>query len=125
MSLGASTTNPLPQGYAVTVGTVNQLALPYNGTRGGLIFFNNSAGGTISVCPASMITIPQGTPPATPGQASAFGTFTAAQGVAGTNAPGSVTLSPGQSFIVDNMNPTTAWNAIASAPGAALTALEF
>jgi hypothetical protein len=128
----AVSTNPstasLPNGIAVTVGTANQLAIPYNGGRGGLILYNNSASAVIAVCPASLTSIAQGTAPASPGQSSfAQGTTTGPTlGVAVINGPGSITLQPGgQAFIIDNLNCAGAWNAIASANGAALTVLEF
>lgn len=124
--LGSSITATLPNGYAVTVGTANQLGVPANGTRGGLIFYNNSATGTVSVCPASLVAIPQGTAPAIPGQNAGFtGVGSPTTGVAGTNAAGSVTLQPGGVFTIDNLNCGGAFNAIASANGSALTVLEF
>jgi hypothetical protein len=126
MTVTNPTTNPLPAGYAVTLGTVNQLALPYNGTRGGLVFYNDSSTAVIAICPSTQFTIAQGTAPiganstTTPAGVVSGATL----GVAVINGPGSITLSPGQAFIIDNMQCTCAWNGIASASGAALTVLE-
>ncbi len=125
MPVPMPTTNPLPLGYAVTLGTVNQLALPYNASRGGITFYNDSAIAVIALCPSSQVTIPSGTVAATSGQTGNFtGVSGLAQGVAAINGPGSITLSPGQAFIIDNMQCTCAWNGIASVAGAALTVLE-
>lgn len=120
------TTNPLPAGYAVTVGIVNQLALPYNPSRGGLTFYNDSATAVIAVCPSTQFAIASGAAPA-PANASSTpaGSVGGAQtGVAVISGAGSVTLSPGQAFIIDNMQCTCAWNAISSIAGGALTVLE-
>ena len=126
MTVQNPTTNPLPAGYAVTLGVVNQLALPYNATRGGLTFYNDSSSAVIAICPSTQFTIAQG---ATPAQANSTTTppgvvSGAALGVAVINGPGSITLAPGQAFIIDNMQCTCAWNGIATANGAALTVLE-
>ena len=121
-----SLTASLPNGYAVTVGTANQLGVPANPARGGLLFYNNSASATVSFCPASLTTVPSGAPPAIAGQTSNFTGITGpVQGVAGTNAPGSVTLLAGGVFTIDNLNCGGAWNAVSSVPGGALTVLEF
>lgn len=121
-----SLTASLPNGYGTTVGTANQLAVPPNPTRGGLILFNNSATQVISVCPASLVLIASGTPPLGPGQNLVPGAIPAPTlGVPGTNAPGSLTLQPGQAEIIDNLNCSGAWNGISNVAGGALTTLEF
>ena len=119
-------TATLPNGYAVTVGTANQLGVPANGSRGGLLFYNNSASASISFCPASLTTVPSGTTPAIAGQTSNFAGVTGpSQGIAVINGPGSITLQPGGVFTIDNLNCGGAWNAISSIAGGALTVLEF
>jgi hypothetical protein len=122
-----STTTVSPNGWAVTVGTANQLAIGPNSSRSGLIFFNNSSSATIAVCPSSQNIIAQGTAPAAAGATTSVpGSFTGpVQGVAAISGAGSINLTPGQAQIIDNLNCTAAWNAIASANGAALTILEF
>lgn len=125
--LSAQATISAPNGYAVTVGTVNQLGVPANSSRGGLIFYNNSATAIISLCPSSLAVIPSGAPPANPGQTFGFtGVGSPSLGVPVQNGPGSITLAPGgASFIMDNLNCGGAWNAISSVAGGALTVLEF
>lgn len=115
-----------PTGGAVTVGTANQLACPPNPGRAGLIFYNNSASAVISICPASQWTIASGTPPAQNNAALPAGAVSAtATGVAGTNAPGSITLPPGTPFVIDTLSVGSAWNGVSTVPGGALTVLEF
>ena len=125
-TIGSGNTASLPSGYAVTVGTVAQFALPYNPTRNGLIFYNNSASALITVAPSSQYLVASGATPATAGQTSTpSGTVTGPiQGLPVTNGPGCVTLSPGQAFIIDNLNCSSAWNAISNTAGGALTVLE-
>lgn len=119
-------TASLPNGYATTVGTANQLGVPSNPSRGGLMFYNNSSVAVIAVCPASLTTVPSGTAPAIAGQTGNFtGVTGPVQGVAAINGPGSVTLLPGGVFTIDNLNCGGAWNAISSIAGGALTTLEF
>lgn len=123
----SSNGSPSPVGGAVTVGTQVQLCVPPNPGRAGLWLWNNSAAGTISLCPSTQWSIAQGTAPA-PAFANTLpaGAVTPiTQGVPGTNAPGSVTLSPNQSVLIDTENMAGAWNGIASVNGAALTVLEF
>lgn len=120
-------TSSAPVGYAVTVGTVNQMACPSNPSRGGLIFYNDSATASVSVCPCTQNTIASGTPPnpafaQPPVVGSVIGPM---MGVAVINGPGSVTLGPGQSYIIDTLNCGGGWNCIANAPGGALTVMEF
>lgn len=126
--LGSGTTAKLPNGYAVTVGTANQLAVPPNPTRGGLWFINNSAAAIISVCPSTIVTVASGTAPLGPNPADGTaisGVSAPAPGVAGQNAAGSITLPPGGVQIIDNQNCAGAWNCISNVSSGALTVLEF
>lgn len=120
-------TSGAPVGYAVTVGTANQMACPPNPSRGGIIFYNNSGSIAIAVCPATMNTIPSGTPPnpAFANPPSAGSVIGPAMGVAVINGPGSVTLAPGQNYIIDTLNCGGGWNCIANAPGGSLSVMEF
>src|ERR1700704_2640426 len=98
----SGTTTPLPIGYGTTLGLVSGPALPANPTRGGLVFINPSASVTVAVCPAVVN-------PAT------LGVYTGnAAGIAAINGAGSLTLNPGDKFIIDNLACTGAWNGIAS-----------
>ncbi len=107
------TTNPLPTGYGTTVGQVSGPALPANPTRGGLVFYNPSLSVIIAVCPA---VVNQGI----------LGAYTGnATGVAIINGAGSITINPGDKFIIDNLTASGAFNAIASGPGGLLTTWEF
>ena len=109
----ANTTNqPLPMGWGVTVGLTPITVLPANPSRTALVFVNASQGISIAFCPA-VVNIGSG------------GFFSGAQaGVPAINAPGSITMQPGDKFIVDTLNCTTQWNGIASGAGGALTILE-
>lgn len=97
----------LPIGWGVTVGTTAAQAIPQNPSRQAIMFVNASAGTAIAICPA---VVNLGSGPAT--------------GVPVIGGPGSITMAAGDKFIVDTLNCTTAWNAIAGAAGAALTILE-
>jgi hypothetical protein len=102
-----------PNGYGTTVGQVSGPAIPGNPTRAGLMFINPSATIAVAICPAI---VNQGV----------LGVFTGlAAGVAQINGPGSITLNPGDKFILDNLSATTAWNAIAGGAGGILTAFEW
>ena len=46
-------TASLPNGYGVALGIVNQLAVPANPTRTGLLFYNDSALASVAFCPAA------------------------------------------------------------------------
>src|SRR5258708_39016276 len=117
MPVPMPTTNPLPLGYAVTLGTVNQLALPYNASRGGITFYNDSATAVIALCPASQVTIPSGTVAATSGHTGNFtGVSGLAQGGAAINGPGPITLSPHPAFSLANCHCTDAWTDIPPSP---------
>ena len=122
----SANTSPSPAGGAVTVGTAVQAGVPPNGGRNALWLWNNSAAATISLCPATQWSIAQGAAPFPAFAATTpTGTVTGpVQGVPGTNAPGSITIAPGQSVLLDTINIAGAWNAIASANCAALTVLE-
>lgn len=102
-----------PNAFGTTVATTSGPALPANPTRAGLMFYNASSGVAIAVCPAL---VNMGT----------LGVYTSfATGVAAINGAGSITLQPGDKFIIDNLSASTAWNAIASGAGGQLTALEW
>ena len=101
-----------PLGWGTTVGLTSGPVLPTNPTRGGLIFINASVSAAIAICPS---VVNQGI----------LGVYTGfAVGVAAINGAGSVTMQPGDKFIIDNLNCTGAWNGIASGTGAVLTILE-
>jgi hypothetical protein len=98
-----------PVGWGTTVGTVSGLVLPANSTRTGLI----SVGVAVAICPAVV-------------NVGSFGVYPGFQlGVAVINGAGSITMQPGDKFIVDNLACTSAWNGIASGAGGTLTILDF
>ena len=102
----------LPIGWGTTVGTTPQLAIPANPSRQALIFVNASTGINIAFCPAQVAV---GT----------LGVYTPiATGVPVINGPGSVTMAPGDKFIIDTLNVTTAFNCVASGAGGVLTMFE-
>src|SRR6266705_6657183 len=103
----------LPIGWGTTVGTTSGPVMPSNPSRNGLIFINNSVSASIAICPAVV-------------NVGALGIYAgAATGVAAINGVGSFTMQPGDKFIIDTtFICTSAWNGIASGPGAALTILE-
>lgn len=123
------TTNPLPLGIAVNVGLTNQLVMPPVQTAGGIIFHNPSSTVAIAICPATQIVIAAGTLAAQANVTTlpnpTAGVGAPAQGVAVINGAGSVTLQPGDKFIVDNLSATSAWNGIAGAAGGVLTILVY
>lgn len=128
-NFASTNTTPSPVGGAVSVGLTNQLCVPPNPGRNGLWLWNNSATGSISLCPAQQWTIAAGTAPAAANATTLpVGAVSAvAQGVPGTNSPGSVTLSPGQWVLIDSMNLAGAWNGLSTgAPSnvGSLTVLE-
>jgi hypothetical protein len=81
------------------------------------MFINPSATIAVAICPAIVNQGVLGVFPVT------FGAATA--GVAQINGPGSITLNPGDKFILDNLSSTTAWNAVAGGAGGVLTAFEW
>ncbi len=94
-----------PLGYGTTVAQVSGVVLPANPTRKGLTIHNPSAGVSIAICPAQV----------NQGQ---NGVYTGlATGTAVINGAGSITLAPGDKFIIDNLSCTSAFNGIASGPG--------
>lgn len=128
MPAPTQTTGQLPNGWGVTVGVANQLALPPVQTSGGLIFYNASSSVSIAICPASMTLIASGTAPSPlvpPPSFPTAGITGPIPGVAAIGGAGSVTLLPGDKFIIDNLQATTAWNCVASGSGGALTILVF
>jgi hypothetical protein len=108
-----NSTQANPNGFGTTVGLTSGPAIPANPTRVGMIFHNPSSSVAVAICPAI---VNQGT----------LGVYTGnAVGVAAINGAGSITMQPGDKFIVDNLSCTSAWNAIASGAGGVLTGLEF
>lgn len=102
----------LPVGWGTTVNTVSGPVMPGNPSRTGLIFVNASVGISIAICPAAV-------------NVGAYGVYIGlAVGIASINGAGSVTMQPGDKFIIDNLNCTCAWNGIASGAGGILTILE-
>lgn len=97
----------LPVGWGVTVGLTAAQAIPMNPSRQAIMFVNASGSAAIAICPA-VVNLGAG----------------AAPGVPVIGGAGSITMSPGDKFIVDTLNCTTAWEAIASAAGSQLTILE-
>lgn len=117
-------TNTLPVGWAVTVGQTNQLVLGANPTRTGLVFI--CAGlVAVAICPATVAAIASGTAPATLALNSGGPVGLQAPGVAAINGAGSITMQPGDKFIIDNLACSCAWNGIAAGAGGALTVLEM
>jgi hypothetical protein len=105
-------TAAFPVSYGTTVGTTSGLVLPANPARVGLMFANPSASVAVAICPAM---VNQGT----------NGVYTGlATGTAVINGAGSITLAPGDKFIIDTFNCTSAWNGIAGGAGGVLTVLE-
>lgn len=107
------TTIANPVGWGTTVGVASGAAFPFNPSRTGLIFYNSSSGVAIAVCPA-VVNV---------GSGGVYPGFQA--GIAVINGAGSITMQPGDKFIIDNLSCTTAWNAIASGTGGTLTMYEF
>ena len=97
----------LPIGWGTTVGLTQVIAIPQNASRQAIMFINASTAGAIAICPA---VLNLGAGPVA--------------GVPAINGAGSITMQPGDKFIVDTLNCTTQWNAIGSAAGLALTILE-
>lgn len=110
MAFGANTA-ALPVGYGTTLGTTSSPALPANPGRSALMFVN--AGSTqIAIAPAFV-------------NSGVNGVYTGlAAAVASVGGPGSVTMQPGDKFIIDTFNCTNAWVGVSSAAGGILTVLE-
>jgi hypothetical protein len=100
----------LPFTYPVTVGAASAQVIPTNPARRRIKFTNPNPTALVAVCPTISRT-------ATP-------TITCT-----VNGAGSTTLLPYQSETFDGVGGTpkvdSAWNAIASAPGSALTIYEW
>lgn len=100
----------MPYTYPITVGTSSAQAIGVNPGRKRIEFYNSSDTAKIAVCPTISRT-------STP-------TITCT-----VNGPGSITLLPYQSYRVDGVGQipqvNSAWNAIASAGGSALTIFEW
>lgn len=104
----------LPVTWGTPVNTTSGPILPSNPSRTGLIFINASVSAAIAIIPAvANIALLQG---------QYAGAVTPS--VAVINGAGSVTMQPGDKFIIDNLNCTCAWNGVASGAGAVLTMLE-
>lgn len=102
----------LPIGWGTTVGTAPQVALPANPSRTGLVFVNQSSGVSIAICPAVV-------------NVGALGVYApSAAGVPSIGGAGSITMQPGDKFIIDTLACTCAWNSIASGTGGVLSILE-
>lgn len=104
-------TAALPVGYGTTLGTTSSPALPANPGRNALMFVN--AGSTlIAIAPAFV-------------NAGVNGVYTGlAQATAVIGGAGSITMAPGDKFIIDTFNCTNAWVGISAAAGGVLTVLE-
>ena len=107
-----ATLQALPAGWGTTVGTTPQVAIPANPGRQAIIFVNASSGINIAFCPAVV-------------NVGALGVYAGfATGVPVINGPGSVTMAPGDKFIIDTLNVTSAFNCVASGAGGVLTMFE-
>ena len=104
----------LPISYGTPVGLVSGPVLGSNPSRNALVFVNSSVSGAIAIITASAnIALLQGQYP---------GIITPS--IAVINGAGSITMQPGDKFIIDTLACTCAWNGIASGAGAVLTILE-
>ena len=102
----------LPVSWGTTVGTVSQPAIPGNPSRKGLIFNNASVGVPIAIAPAQT-------------NLGVNGVYTnPTASVAVINGAGCITMQPGDKFIIDTLNCTAAWVAVAGGAGGVLTILE-
>lgn len=98
-----------PLAYGRLLTTVSAQILPANPTRKGLMFFNASLV-AIAVCPSMAVDTAGLLVPL----------------AAGINGAGSLTLQPTGFVILDEFEPTSAWNGIAaSGTDNALTVWEF
>ena len=99
-----------PYAYPITVGTSPVHILGPDNARRRLVFVNPNATATVAVCPA-------------------VSRINSAPITCAVNGPGSITIMPYASFTVDGVGQNgalpSAWNGIASAPGSALSILEF
>jgi hypothetical protein len=105
----------LPVSWGTPVGLVSAPVLPSNPSRNGLVFVNASTSVAVAIIAASSnIALLQGQYP---------GVTTPS--VAAINGAGSITMQPGDKFIIDTLACTCAWNGIASGTGGALSILEM
>jgi hypothetical protein len=100
-----------PYVYPLTITTSPAQVLPGpNAARRRVVFQNPNATATVAVCPA-------------------VSRVNSAAITCAVNGAGSITILPYASFTVDGVGQNgaipSAWNAIASAPGSAITILEF
>jgi hypothetical protein len=107
---GAAFAQTPPYAYPITVGTSPVQVLGPDAARRRLVFSNPNATATVAVCPA-------------------VSRVNSAPITCAVNGAGSVTILPYASFTVDGVGQNgsllSAWNGIASAPGSALSILEF
>jgi hypothetical protein len=107
---GAALAQTPPYDYPITVGTAQVQVLAADAARRRLVFANPNATAIVAVCPS-------------------LSRVNSAPIVCVVNGAGSVTLLPYSQFTVDGVGQNGAlpspWNAIASAPGSALSILEF
>src|SRR5438445_1923556 len=99
----------LPIGWGTTVPTTSGPVLPANPSRNALVFVNASSGVSVAIIPA-VVNI---------GTAGVY--VGSSAGVAVINGAGSITMAPGDKFIVDTLACTCAWNGISSGAGGAVT----
>jgi hypothetical protein len=99
-----------PYDYPLTIGTSPVQVLAADSARRRLVFANPNATALIAVCPT-------------------LSRINSAAITCAVNGAGSVTILPYASFTVDGVGQNgsipSAWNGIASAPGSALSILEF
>jgi hypothetical protein len=108
---GAAIAQVPPYAYPLTIGTSPTQVLPGpNAARRRLVFVNPNATAAVAVCPT-------------------LSRVNSAAITCAVNGAGSITIMPYASFTVDGVGQNgalpSAWNGIASAPGSALTVLEF
>jgi hypothetical protein len=107
---GAALAQTPPYAYPLTIGTSPVQILGPDAARRRLVFANSNATAIVAVCPA-------------------LSRVNSAPIVCAVNGAGSVTILPYASFTVDGVGQNGAlpspWNAIASAPGSALSILEL
>jgi hypothetical protein len=115
MTVTNPTTNPLPIGYGTVVGLASGPVLPPNPSRGGLIFVNPNSSAVVAICPSVVAIQAQ----------DGSGNWPQAVGVAAIGGAGSITLNPGDKFILDNIQCTGGWNGITNTLNGVLTVLEF
>jgi hypothetical protein len=107
---GAAFAQTPPYAYPITVGTAQVQVLGPDAARRRLVFSNPNATALIAVCPT-------------------LSRVNSAAITCAVNGAGSITILPYAAFTVDGVGQNGAlpspWNAIASAPGSALSILEF